>query len=58
MYPLANSLIVLLHLQIYYIQDDSIVEGRVEGKDRFRAQGLLSYGAEKKRGLVRNLLLW
>jgi hypothetical protein len=55
MHPLANSLIVLLHLQVCRIQDDTIAEGRVKGKDRFHAEGLLLHGTEKKRGLVRSL---
>jgi hypothetical protein len=56
MYPLANSLIVLLYLQVHYMQDDSIMEGRVKGKDRFYAEGLSLHDAKKKRGLVRSPL--
>jgi hypothetical protein len=35
MYSLANSLIVLHHLQVCCIQDDSIAEGRVEERTDF-----------------------
>lgn len=45
---IAKNLIVLLYLHICCLQDDSSIVGRVDGKNRFYAEGLLIYNAERE----------
>jgi len=49
---LANNVTALLYLQICRLQDDSSVEGGVEGKNGFYAEDLSLHGGKKKRGSV------
>jgi len=49
MYPLANNLVVLLYLQVCRIQDDSIAEGRVEGRTDFMQRASYYIALRRKR---------
>jgi hypothetical protein len=49
MYPLANNLVILLHLQVCSIQDDSIAEGRVEERTDFMQRASHYIALRRKR---------